>query len=238
MNNVKKSIGWADYTVNPVRGKCPVGCSYCYAERMRQRFHRDAELTYHDEVFDQLPKKPSRIFVGSTIDLFHFQTINYLPRIMEHVTANPQHTFIFLTKCPQNLPHEWPANCWVGVSATDTGTFISATNNLILIDAKLKFLSFEPLLNRIQIPSHHLMLYAGIDWVIIGAQTPFSKKTAPKIEWVKEIVEAADKAGVPVFLKENLKPLFKIEKDDFEVPNWAGSGIYGSTMLRQEFPAL
>ena len=82
------------------------------------------------------------------------------------------------------------------------------------------------------------MLYAGIDWVIIGAQTPFSKKTAPKIEWVKEIVEAADKAGVPVFLKENLKPLFKIEKDDFEVPNWAGSGIYGSTMLRQEFPAL
>jgi len=29
----------------------------------------------------------------------------------------------------------------------------------------------------------------------------------PKIEWVKEIVEAADKAGTSVFLKDNLDPL-------------------------------
>ncbi len=29
----------------------------------------------------------------------------------------------------------------------------------------------------------------------------------PKIEWVQEIVEAADKAEIPVFLKDNLKPL-------------------------------
>jgi hypothetical protein len=27
------------------------------------------------------------------------------------------------------------------------------------------------------------------------------------IEWVKQIVEAADKAGIAVFLKDNLKPL-------------------------------
>ena len=33
----------------------------------------------------------------------------------------------------------------------------------------------------------------------------------PKIEWVREIVEAADKAGVKVFLKDNLKPLLLSE---------------------------
>jgi len=69
---------------------------------------------------------------------------------------------------------------------------------------------------------------AGISWLIIGACTGNlpdmtllgekypdlwlaghgNKITAqPKIEWVKEIVEAADKAGVPVFLKDNLDPL-------------------------------
>jgi len=47
---------------------------------------------------------------------------------------------------------------------------------------------------------------SGISWVIIGAQTKPYKP--PKIEWVQEIVEACDKAGIPVFLKNNLAPLF------------------------------
>jgi len=46
---------------------------------------------------------------------------------------------------------------------------------------------------------------AGINWLIIGSQTKPYKP--PKIEWVQEIVDAADKAGIPVFLKENLAPL-------------------------------
>ena len=29
----------------------------------------------------------------------------------------------------------------------------------------------------------------------------------PKIEWVKEIVEACDKAGIKIFMKDNLRPL-------------------------------
>lgn len=49
---------------------------------------------------------------------------------------------------------------------------------------------------------------AGISWVIIGSQ---SKPTVyPKIEWVQETTEAADKAGVPVFHKDNLKPIFPV----------------------------
>ena len=51
---------------------------------------------------------------------------------------------------------------------------------------------------------------AGISWLIIGAQT---KPTVyPKIEWVGEIVEAADKVGVKVFLKDNLRPLLIDDK--------------------------
>ena len=51
---------------------------------------------------------------------------------------------------------------------------------------------------------------AGISWVILGSQT--KPTVMPKIEWVREIVEAADKAGIPVFLKDNLKPLLPKEK--------------------------
>ncbi|KKM27420.1 hypothetical protein LCGC14_1574940 [marine sediment metagenome] len=89
-----------------------------------------------------------------------------------------------------------------------------------------------------------------IDWVIIGACTgprkdmealieqhpgltlmPYGKKwtAQPKIEWVQEIVEACDKAGVKVFLKNNLEEL--LYKADAE---WA---FDADGALRQEKPS-
>jgi len=66
-----------------------------------------------------------------------------------------------------------------------------------------------------------------LDWLIIGSQTkPYNP---PKIEWVKEIVEAADKVGVPVFLKDNLKQLIYGQKEEFYGP-------HGVMTLRQEMP--
>ena len=57
----------------------------------------------------------------------------------------------------------------------------------------------------------------GINWLIIGAQTNPYKP--PEFSWVQEIVEAADKAGVKVFLKDNLKPL--LEDDPFNPLYWS-----------------
>ncbi|KKK71886.1 hypothetical protein LCGC14_2909470, partial [marine sediment metagenome] len=54
-------------------------------------------------------------------------------------------------------------------------------------------------LERIEISDQGL---SAIDWVIIGAQT--KPTVMPKLEWVKEIVDAADRAGIPVFLKDSL----------------------------------
>ncbi len=96
-----------------------------------------------------------------------------------------------------------------------------------------------------------------VQWLIIGACTgtreemtnlarnnkPFltempwgTKWTAqPNPEWVREIVEAADKAGIKVFLKDNLKPLVghACTIDDKWV--WAKDLGYGG-LLRQEMP--
>jgi len=67
--------------------------------------------------------------------------------------------------------------------------------------------------------------------VIIGQQTPVRTSTMPKVEWIREIVDAADKAGVPVFLKNNLFDL--LDSDGPEVDFAFGM----SDQLRQEFPA-
>lgn len=68
---------------------------------------------------------------------------------------------------------------------------------------------------------------AGISWVIIGSQTkPYRP---PEIADVQGIIEACDKAGIPVFLKDNLKPLYIAHTK-------AQGQICTDYILRQEMP--
>jgi len=164
------------------------------------------------------------------------------------IRLRPDCRFYLLTKQPQNLI-KWspfPDNCWVGVTATGHKAFNEALDYLKFIGARVKFISIEPLLEAIPFYMERLA-YCGINWVIIGACTgrkseimelcqrypaltpmPYGKIWAaqPKIEWVEEIVEACDKAGIRVFLKDNLRPL--IEKNSL-FPNLA-------MQSRQEMP--
>jgi protein gp37 len=235
MNRTK--IEWCDYTVNPVKGKCPVGCEYCYMWGKRGigiRFHFDQRIRYDASAWLGIGslRKPSRIFVGSTIELFHPRTERYLKYIFleieQSLKETPQHTFIFLTKCPQRLPREWPKNCWVGVTATDISMAYSAHAYLQDIEAKVKFLSLEPLLSW---KSTNACFPDKVDWLIIGAQTNPYKP--PEIEWVRQIV----KTGIPVFLKDNLRPL--LIPEDCRKPNYLTEDIFWASekaQLRQEMP--
>lgn len=217
---VKNPDGSPGYTINPVKGLCPVDCkdnqgkSYCYARRMYQRFKWNPTIRYDPRAWLGLGslRKPSRIFVGSTIELFDDSVSEqYLKWIFEVPLEFPQHTFIFLTKQPANLLRwsPFPPNVYLGVTATDkfmAGNAINHFYNHRL--AKTQFISFEPLLSWCAdkgYPFQDSLSHKDIDWLIIGAQTKPYKP--PKIEWVQEIVEAADKAGIRVFQKDNLRPL-------------------------------
>lgn len=114
----------------------------------------------------------------------------------------PQHNFIFLTKRPDRLPlwSIFPANAWVGATVCNNEMLDRALLNFGNIYAKTLWLSFEPLMERISISPLDL---CKVSWVIIGAWSK-GHKDEVKIEWVREIVEAADKASIPVFIKSNL----------------------------------
>ena len=168
--------------------------------------------------------------------------------------------FYILTKQAQRLAEfpPFPDNCWVGVTATDQTMVLEATNYLYEHRiAKTQFLSIEPLLSWDT--SHFIHPLAAhiskrdIDWLIIGACTgTYSEITQlcalknmaytdkqqygqlwtlqPKIEWVREIIKAADAAGIRVFLKDNLRPLFAREIEGTYQTGYPG-GQY-----RQEVP--
>ena len=247
---------------NNINGKCKAGGFKCWAYSISQRFEghypNGFEPTiYPDALCSPLYlKKPSRILCAFMGDLFwdcpEFNPEGKIRAILPSQIASimmslkgwlfttirqcPQHTFIFLTKQPQNLAKfsPFPDNCWVGVTATDHHSFAVALNYLWDLKATTKYISFEPLLGQIpSTPRLFLASNANISWLIIGAQT---KPTVyPKIEWVREIVEAADKAGVPVFLKDNLLPIM----GGYPIPKanmWAYKFEAGYFKLRQEMP--
>jgi protein gp37 len=221
----KTEIDWADYSFNPVKGLCPMACTYCYARRFYKRFGWDETIRYDDSVFSsQLPGKPGdRYFVGSTMELFGPWIEEWwLKQIFEWVSAYPQRTFIFLTKRPENLI-KWspfPKNCWVGVSAATNSQLQYGLAHIADVQATVKFISFEPLLERMSFLAAEM-----VDGIIIGQQWPATKMTEPKILWIQELLVAASNAGnIPVFIKDNLKPLLAKEW-----PGWK---------IRQELPEV
>lgn len=179
-------IEWTDITRNPIKGKCPTACPYCYARDIYDQNKWDPSIRFRPEVMNDIPKKPCRIFVGSTMELFLFP--QWLPEIFERCRQHPGHTFIFLTKQPQELP-QWspfPENFDIGVSATTEDQYFEALKYLGAIEASSKFISFEPLLGPViqtgkpyfqldhpdqRMSEGQMMLSKGIGGVIIGAMT-------------------------------------------------------------------
>ena len=208
----KTRIEWLNggFSINPVKGLCPMACKdlkdkeYCYARRLYRRFKWNPEIRFDINAMlsPMLIQKPSRIFIGSTIELFgEWIDEEWLSSILYMVEKTPRHTFIFLTKCHENL-HKWkfPPNAWVGASATNQAMATNAIHYLKDIKATVKFISFEPLLERINIPLE------GIQWVLIGART--QPLRLPDKNWVYLITHTAENFGAKVFLKNNLQSLY------------------------------
>ncbi len=172
------------------------------------RFWEDRLKSLYAELFNK-GGKPKGIFVCDMSDLFGIGIPEeWTKAVLDVIKAIPRHRFYLLTKQPQNLIKfsPFPDNCWVGVSATDYQMFVDACGYLGALkhEGKIKtaYISIEPLISWDSTDAgsfiQHWLMMGDIDQVIIGAQT---KPTVyPKIEWVREIVEAADKAGIPVFL--------------------------------------
>jgi protein gp37 len=126
------AIEWTDATWNPLRGCTRVseGCRNCYAEVMAARFsgpgqwgeglatmtrvHHSGKIDHRwtgkvvlvEQQLDQPLrwKRPRRIFVNSTSDLFHESVPDeWIDRIFAVMALAPQHTFQVLTKRPERM---------------------------------------------------------------------------------------------------------------------------------------
>ena len=200
-------------------------------------------------------KSPKGIFVCDMSDLFGIGIPeDWTHRVLDRCRDMCLHHFYLLTKQPQNLIKfsPFPENCWVGVTATNANMLFDAINHLDDIQCSKRFVSIEPMLASCYLEDLPAHLAGTLDWVIIGVMTcggadlaklsyqhpelnpiPYGNRYTlqPKIEWVQEIVEACNKAGTPVFLKDNLWDLLYTSAFDDDI-FWANE----KATLRQEIP--
>ena len=206
MNRTK--IEWTDYSWNPITG-CKHGCWYCYARRLCLRFKKvfpnGFEPTFYPERLKE-PwelKKPSKIFVCSIADLFAPWTpVEWRYDVLLAADECPvKHTFQFLTKNPELIEKfvNFPNNFWIGTTVTNENKDWKNIAEIKKVRAKVRFVSFEPLLG--QLPD--AICLEGLQWIIIGKLTG-SKKVKLDGYWVAHILNEANRHGIPVFLKDNL----------------------------------
>jgi len=159
-----------------------------YPNGFEPTFPNGFEPTFYPEAIDSPKnlKMTSTIGVGWVGDVIGYcRAVSERSLIYQTIMQCPQHQFLFLTKNPEMLI-EWspfPDNCWVGVTATEPVYFDKAVSYLGDVEAKVKFISFEPLLKHCWVKdTGRGNPLDGISWVIISAQTKPYKP--PKIEWV------------------------------------------------------
>ena len=234
------AIEWADKTWNPVRGcvKVSPGCKHCYAERIAKRWWRgDLKEAFRPRVFEDrfdYPrrwKKSSIIFTCSMSDLFQEhvdpKTIHRIFDTMEHCDW---HLFLVLTKRSKRMfdfmvdryghdAAKTPRNIWCGVSI-ENNDYIRRADHLSITPAAKRFISFEPLLGKVDM--FYTDWFRNVDWIIVGGESGPNARPM-EAEWVEHlrrlILHGNDEWRMRGTLEGWMEPKYKTK---FFFKQWGG----------------
>lgn len=209
----KTKIEWTECSWNPITGctKISDGCAHCYAATLTRRlvamhnprYKNGFNVTVHEDLIE-LPKKwktPRKIFVNSMSDIFHESVPDdIILRIFATMNACPQHIFQVLTKRPERLAQlndriNWTPNIWMGVTI-ENNKYLYRADLLRKCDAKLRFISAEPLIGEI-----NDINLEQIDWLIVGGESG-SQARPMDISWVRTLRDKAQTEKVAFFFKQ------------------------------------
>lgn len=206
--------------------------NYCWsrlrvAPRLEHRCKLCSEfkLHLHPERIEQPlnHKKPERILVCWTGDLFsdispHYeldttlQRLPYYEAVFEFAKQAPQHKYLFLTKCPQNIPRYqckyYLDNWWFGTSISGDSSkehdrifALVGWNGHILPN---RFLMIEPFF-YVALPWTQM---EKMEWIVLGVVTGVKEVKYPRQQDIQQIIDFCKESRIPLFLKNNLLKLF------------------------------
>lgn len=209
-------IQWTGNTWNPWHGckKVSDGCKFCYMYRDKERYGQDpttvirsAPATFNKPL---TWKDPALVFTCSWSDWFIDEADEWRADAWEIVKKTPHLTYQILTKRPERilqcLPSDWGEgyeNVWLGVSVENSKNR-GRIGILADIPAKIRFVSFEPLLGEVDLNFTSSTL-SKIHWSILGGESGNEngkyRYRECRIEWIENMV---NELGIymPVFVKQ------------------------------------
>ena len=199
----KSNIQWTDATWNIARGctKVDSDCKYCYMYRdsFNDTRYNPMQVVRTKTVFN-LPlklKEPSKIFTCSLTDFYHEGCDSFRNEAWNIIRQCPQHIFQILTKRPERIEANTPAdllkakNIWFGTSVGSPNG-MQRIYDLLKVDCKTRFISFEPLHERVDM-NLDLLDLMKIHWAIIGGEsgneTGKYRYRECKLEWIEELIK-------------------------------------------------
>ena len=219
-------IEWTEATWNPIAGCAVLspGCTNCYAMRMAARLQAMGMAKYAGTTRKSGKRHvwTGRVNVDKTaltapLDLekaaahlrqFHVRSVSgkadeaFIQRVWRVMEQAHWHSFQVLTKRPERMldilsKPDFPAlpNVWLGTSV-ESEDYLDRIDVLRRVPARIRFVSFEPLLGPIVEPD-----LRGIHWAIVGGE---SGPRARPMEawWVEQLHEACERQRVAFFFKQ------------------------------------
>ena len=168
-----------------------------------------------------------RVFCASTADVFEAREDldGARARLFYTIQITPHLDWLLLTKRPEYAAawwvryatlarseghtNQWPANAWIGTSVENQAAANERIPHLLRIPARVRFLSMEPLLGAVHLPSVPGLNRAGSAgqeivrslWVIVGGESGRHARPMHP-EWARALRDQCVAAGVPFFFKQ------------------------------------
>jgi protein gp37 len=218
-------IEWCDNSFNSWLGctKVSPGCDHCYAESWAKRFglvrwgnnprRRTSENKWKEpvkwnaeaSVFKREHGHRPRVFCASLADVFDNQVpSSWRKDLFALIRECDQLDWLMLTKRPQNiskmLPLNWGdgyPNVWLGLTAEDQMRFDQRWKHLQRIPAAVKFISYEPAIGPLRLPTQGPFP----DWLISGGESGGGARPV-KPQWVRDVIADCRQHGVAPFHKQ------------------------------------
>lgn len=224
----KTGIEWTDATFNPWWGcsRISPACRNCYAADTARRwghdvFHLRGERRMLSDAYWRTPLKwnrtaqrtgiPTRVFCASMADVFedHPQVTEARDRLWQLIEQTPWLRWQLLTKRPENIAamapwgDAWPDHVWIGTSVENQRYAEERIPLLLKINAPIRFLSCEPLVEQIDLQPYlaDVTTGPGIHWVIAGGESG-AKARPMNPAWAQALRDQCAEAGTPYFLKQ------------------------------------
>lgn len=255
--SANSKIEWTDHTFSPWWGcaKVSPACDFCYAEAWAKRTGFPglwgvdaARRSFGDKrwaeplKWERLAVKEGRrfrVFCASMADVFDKNAPEGArDRLWELILATPHLDWLLLTKrignvsrmVPQSwMVGHWPANALLGISVVNQPEADRDIPKLLALQARVRFLSCEPLLgpidlNRIVLASNvsitgtdprfdklnftvsalrgaQSFKWPPVNWVIVGGES--GHKARPmEVEWARSLKIQCEAAGTAFFMKQ------------------------------------